>query len=257
LEAARSSTTDTMPEVENNPARIDALILCGGKGSRLRPAVQDRPKVLAPVGSGRVFLDILLAQLKEIGFRRFILCCGYLHEQVVQFCEERYKEEDFVFSIEEKPLGTGGAIKNAEEWVRGDWFAVFNGDSLCTGDIGSVFGSSAPAECYGGVILIEDRMRDDVGRVIFSEKSRCIKVFNEKGEKNSFWINSGVYFFQRRIFARITAGFRSLEKEILPSLSSENKLYAWPIEGEVFDIGTPERLSDFAGDYSGNRDVAV
>ena len=95
----------------NTTAEIDVLVLCGGVGSRLHPLISDRPKGMALIG-GRPFLDILVEDLLKQGFRRIIFCVGHLKEQIIA----RYKSRDdaeYLFSQEDVPLGTGGAVQNA------------------------------------------------------------------------------------------------------------------------------------------------
>jgi len=107
----------------------DALIVCGGLGTRLQAVVSDRPKGLATI-SGRPFLDILVEELLQQGFDRLIFCTGHGSDQVAAHYSGRSGEQ-FVFSAEDHPLGTGGAVRNALPHVRSDPFAVVNGDSFC------------------------------------------------------------------------------------------------------------------------------
>src|SRR5690349_21298843 len=109
---------------------IDAAILCGGKGTRLQPVISDLPKGLAPV-RGRALLDILVEDLVAQGLRRIILCVGHMKEQIISHFSGR-RDADFLFSEETAPLGTGGAVKNAAEFIRSDPFLVMNGDSMCS-----------------------------------------------------------------------------------------------------------------------------
>ena len=91
----------------------DVVILCGGLGTRLRSVVDGTPKCLADV-SGKPFLFYLLEQCRRYQFTRIILCTGYLHEQIVSFVDtDAFSDMDILFSKEESPLGTGGALFNA------------------------------------------------------------------------------------------------------------------------------------------------
>ena len=109
-------------------AAIPAVILAGGLGTRLRPAVADRPKGLAPVG-GRAFLTYLLAQLEAAGFQKAILCTGYRGDQVQRELGAAYGSLPLVYSPESEPLGTAGAIRRALPRIDSDLCLVMNGDS--------------------------------------------------------------------------------------------------------------------------------
>jgi len=108
----------------------DVLILCGGLGKRLRTEVGDSQKVMARIND-RPFLDILLEYLKFQGFKRCILCVGYKADLVEQYYSGHSQGFEIAFSKEEEPLGTGGAIKNAREFVHSDQFFALNGDVFC------------------------------------------------------------------------------------------------------------------------------
>ncbi len=99
-------------DVSNNAqaaSKVTALILAGGLGTRLRPVVNDRPKVLAPVG-GRPFLAFLLDQIAQAGIARAVLCTGYLGEQIEATFGRQYRGLQLAYSVERQPLGTGGAL---------------------------------------------------------------------------------------------------------------------------------------------------
>ena len=95
---------------------VDVVILCGGLGKRLRGIIKNRPKPMALI-NGRSFLDYLIFYLVKFGFRRFILCTGYKKSSIKRYYAKRYKNFEFVFSEENVPLGTGGAVKNAKKFI--------------------------------------------------------------------------------------------------------------------------------------------
>src|ERR1700751_2704735 len=104
---------------------ITGAILAGGSGTRLRPILIGRPKVLAPV-SGRPFLTYLLDQLSEAGIRKAVLCTGYLAEQVKSAVGERYGDLQILYSQEDRPLGTAGALGLALPLLDSEPVLVFN-----------------------------------------------------------------------------------------------------------------------------------
>ncbi len=113
---------------------MDVIILCGGLGMRLRDVVGDRPKSMAEI-SGRPFLDILVDYVARYGFTHFILCTGFKGDLIKRYYKNKRGRLIFVVSDEDQPLGTAGAIKNAESFIESDMFLVLNGDSLCEIDI--------------------------------------------------------------------------------------------------------------------------
>ena len=218
---------------------IDVIILCGGLGKRLRPAVSDRPKALAEI-KDKTFLDILIDNLLEHGFKNIILCVGYLKEQIKDHFnyETDYNIE---FSEEEYPLGTGGALKNARSLIKSDTFMVMNGDSICNVDFKDFFDFHIDKKAVLSMVLTRSQDGEDYGNVAL-DNSRNITSFKEKVDsKGECLINAGVYMMQNEIFSYMPdeTSF-SLEYDLFPKLIT-NKCYGYIIENELLDIGTPER----------------
>src|SRR5690242_7501679 len=115
---------------------ITAAILAGGLGSRLRPVLVDRPKVLAPV-AGEPFLTRLFNQLSAAGIRKVVLCTGYLAEQIKGTFDEHYGSLRIHYSQEAHPLGTAGSLRLALSLMDSDPVLVLNGDSYCSVDLTS------------------------------------------------------------------------------------------------------------------------
>ena len=115
---------------------IPIIVLCGGQGTRLRSVVSDRPKVLAPLGT-QTLLDSIIAMLRKAGFKKIILSVGYLKEQVKRYCEKRGYQ--VIFSEEDEPLGTGGAVKAALQHITSNLFFVMNGDTIFNPDFSELY----------------------------------------------------------------------------------------------------------------------
>ena len=109
--------------------QLQAIVLAGGYGNRLRTMIADVPKPMAPIG-GRPFLSYVLDDLAEHGFRVVVLAVSWLHEVIVNAFGDRYRGMELRYSIEPKPLGTGGAIRQAFELVDEDFAFVLNGDTF-------------------------------------------------------------------------------------------------------------------------------
>ncbi|OGM62422.1 hypothetical protein A3A76_00340 [Candidatus Woesebacteria bacterium RIFCSPLOWO2_01_FULL_39_23] len=218
---------------------IDVVILAGGKGSRLRTIVSDRPKPMAEI-EGKPFLDILLNHFRGMGLGRFILCTG----ERADFIEDYYKkkkEGDISFSREPMPLGTGGAIKNAEALINSDPFFVVNGDSFCKVYLPQFTEFHKQKGALLSIVLIESDNTNEFGSVYLDHSNRIIG-FEEKEEKNGIsYINAGIYLFKKEILCMIPANTKySLEYDLFPKLVGK-EMYGFPTKAELVDIGTPAR----------------
>lgn len=218
---------------------IDVIILCGGLGKRLRPAVSGRPKVLAGVDD-KTFLDILIDDLLRCGFQNIILCVGYLKEQIKEHFNYD-KDYNIIFSEEEVPLGTGGAFKNARLLIKSDTFIVMNGDSICNLDFNEFFDFHINKKAVLSMVLVRSQETQDYGNVALDGSQR-IRRFEEKMDNNGeCLINAGVYMMQKEIFSYMPdENHFSLEYDLFPKLVKD-KFYGFITENELIDIGTPER----------------
>lgn len=230
---------------------IDVIILCGGKGTRLKPLVSDRPKVLAEV-NGIPFVTLLINYVASFGFRRFILCIGYRGEQIRKYCKynnDRFSHLQVVFSEEKRLLGTAGAIKNAAGLIRSSPFLVMNGDTFCRLDFKRFLDFYFKKQAKVSLALAKFRMGADTGKVRLSESGEVIQ-FDEKKKTmgNCRFVNTGIFLMERSILLNIPARKRfSLEHDLFPSLI-EKKLYGFNSEEDFIDIGTPRSYKK-AGEF--------
>jgi NDP-sugar pyrophosphorylase family protein len=229
----------------DNLQGIDAVILAGGLGTRLRETVKDVPKVLAEV-SGAAFLDIILEYLAKEGFKRVVLCTGYKAEDIEKRYGGAFKGMSIVFSREETPLGTGGAIKQAKTLIQSDPFVVLNGDSFCRIDFRQLVRTHTKTRRVGTITvsIVDDSC--DYGCVEIDQKTLVVKGFYEKqgpraGLAQKKVVNAGVYCFSQSLFSMMPQDSKfSLEKDFFPKLIG-GQLFAWKTQESFFDIGTPER----------------
>jgi NDP-sugar pyrophosphorylase family protein len=219
---------------------LDAIILAGGKGTRLRSVVADRPKPLAQV-DGKPFLDILLEQLAAFAeVRTVVLATGYLADMI----RERYEgNRRFGFEIrlspEEQPLGTGGALLAALPMVESDNILVLNGDSYVDVDLRRLvsFHASQGAALTMTVVEVVDTSR--YGSVELDSSKARVVGFTEKGDRGGpGFINAGCYLFSREVLSTRRRGPSSLERDIIPEL--RDGTFAYVSTGRFIDIGTPE-----------------
>lgn len=230
-------------------AGSDVLVLCGGLGLRLRPAVADRPKPLADV-DGRPFLDLVLDHAASFGARRFILCAGFKGERI----RERYSPaptagadsrpdggREIAVLCEDRALGTAGALRHAASLLHSPDVLVLNGDSLCRADLGAFLGFHARHGGEASVVLAPREEGTDYGVATLDPRGRVASFAEKAPAREGQLVNAGIYLFSRRLVSALPAAPSSLEQDVLPALSREGRLWGWPVSERVLDIGTPER----------------
>lgn len=223
---------------------MQALILCGGLGTRLKEAVPDLPKSMAPI-RGKPFLEILLRSLAKKGVRDFVLATGHLSEAIESYCEGGACWDVRIrYSREPAPLGTGGAVKLAEP-LLGDRFLVLNGDTFVDLDPAAL---EAKLDATGAPLVMLLRRvpaPERYGAVVTDGEGRVIS-FTEKGVKGGSLINAGVYLVRKEALALIEPGKAvSLEKEWMPTLLARRAegapgIHGVETDGLFIDIGIPE-----------------
>ncbi len=219
---------------------VTAAILAGGLGTRLRDAVADRPKVLAPV-AGRPFLAYLLDFLAAASVRRIVLLIGFRSDQVRSAFGDRRDEMTLAYSEEPSPLGTGGALRAAMDLIDSETILLLNGDSYCRLSLASfaAFHRRRGAEASLALARVDDAGR--FGRVATAPDGRVTAFAEKEAGGGSGWINAGVYLFQRSLLEEIpTSRPVSLEREMLPAWIEKRAVYGRRSRGPFLDIGTPE-----------------
>ena len=220
---------------------IDVLILCGGQGTRMRPVLADKPKILIDLG-GKPFLDILLKNLATQGFQRIILSVGYLKEQIINhFATNTDKKIQIEFATEDTPLGTGGAVKKAKSLIKSDNFLIMNGDSLCLVDYQKFYENHLDKGALISMVLNKVADTSDYGEVKLDDGNKIVN-FNEKGGgKKSGLISAGIYFMRKNIFSYMPKESNfSLEYDFFPKIL-DKPCYGFVSEEEFIDIGTPKK----------------
>ena len=229
---------------------VSIAILAGGKGTRLRQVVWDRPKPLALV-AGQSFLEHILARLGRDNFHEVTLCVGHMSEMVeATLGRERYGMR-LRYSREQTPLDTAGALRHALPHLPGSHILGLNGDTFLDISYADFVARARGADTDAVLGLIRRADAGRYGRVLLDKTGR-VRVFSEKAEGAAGWVNAGIYFFRRELLADLSAGPLSLERNVLPELAASGRLAAVPLECEFIDIGTPEsyaqaqRLPQFA-----------
>jgi D-glycero-alpha-D-manno-heptose 1-phosphate guanylyltransferase len=218
---------------------MEAVVLAGGMGTRLKQRVADRPKPMALV-AGRPFLDYVLASLERAGVRRVVLAVSYLASQISDHYGSRWNSLELDYSLETAALGTGGGFRLAMEKIRGDTFWALNGDSLLECDFKKMKTTHQAEHADLTIALRKVPDASRYGAAVWNGGQ--ITGFQEKGGANgAAWINGGVYFCPKKVLNSSPLGQKfSFEKEILEVGSSTKKIWGVPCEGFFIDIGVPE-----------------
>lgn len=224
------------------PDRVDAIILCGGAGTRLRSVSGGVPKSLMTV-SDRPFLQLLLAQLQRHGFHRVILATGYGAEAIRCQLGGRFSTLELVYSCEQFPLGTGGALRHAAKAVQTPNCLVMNGDSYTDVDLGQFAKEHVETQAQASLVVVPADERCDSGSIAIDNSGNLIEFLEKQGHGAGRYVNAGVYALQSSILFEIPDDIPvSLEKQLLPGwIHAGLTLRAFLHCGKCVDIGTPER----------------
>ncbi len=220
---------------------LKAVILCGGKGERMRPITYEMPKPLLPV-QGKPILQHILDLLTKYDIRDVTFAVGHLKEKIRNYFGDglnygiraSYVEED-------NPLGTAGPLKFFEGRVN-ETFIVSNGDELKDIDIDEMLLRHKRNKAFATIALSEVKNPNAYG--VARLDGEKILEFVEKptiGNEPSKFINAGFYFLEPEIFKFIPDGFAMLERDVFPKVAKEGKLYGYKFKGQWFDTGNLER----------------
>jgi mannose-1-phosphate guanylyltransferase len=218
--------------------RLEAAVLCGGLGTRLREAVPGLPKALAPVG-GRPFLERLVEQIGGWGVERVVLCSGVGAAAI----RERFGGwAGIEFSEEREPLGTAGALALARPRLQTDPVVVLNGDSMVpTLDFAAFWAAHRSAGRAGAMVVVAADERRDAGTLALGPDGRVAAFAEKVAAPGAGYVSAGIYMLSQALLAMIPAGRAvSLEREMMPQWV-EHGLHGYVHGGALVDIGTPER----------------
>jgi D-glycero-alpha-D-manno-heptose 1-phosphate guanylyltransferase len=215
----------------------EAIILAGGFGTRLKKIIDNIPKPMAPIGE-KPFLQIILDNLLGKKFNHIVLCVGYKYDVIQKYFGDNYKGIKITYSIENNPLGTGGAIKKGLKYCKNDFIYVFNGDTYIEIDtelIEKKYDSSINCMIVG--VRVEDAER--YGKILI--KDNFLTGFEEKGIKGSGVINAGCYVFQKNELESysIETNF-SIEYDYFIKNYATKKIPVIITNSKFIDIGIPE-----------------
>ena len=233
---------------------MQALILAGGEGTRLRPLTYTTPKPVMPL-AGRPFLSFMLDWAHGHGVDEVILSCGFLSDGVKRVLGDIYDGMRLRYVVEEEPLGTAGPVRLAlDEDVLEERLIVLNGDVLTDIDLTAELDQHART---GARVTLALYAVDDTASygVVPTDAEGRVEAFLEKaeGQTPTNRINAGAYIVEREVIESIPAGRPvSFERDVFPRLVGKG-LYGYLAEGYWIDIGTPQRYLESTWDLLAGR----
>jgi mannose-1-phosphate guanylyltransferase len=221
--------------------KLPAIILVGGQGTRLRPLTDRTRKDMLPLVD-RPLLAYTFEHLAGYGVERSIISCGYLPDQIEAVFGDRHDGMALEYAVEEKPLGTGGAIGFAARGLDGSFFAL-NGDSLREADLDAMVQFHQAKGAKATILLTPVADPSRYGLVRTSPDGR-VETFLEKPrpeEIDTDLINAGLYVLEPEVLDLVPEGRAvSIEREVFPQLAAEGSVYGIALPGYWLDVGTPE-----------------
>jgi D-glycero-alpha-D-manno-heptose 1-phosphate guanylyltransferase len=217
-----------------------AIVLAGGLGTRLRSVINDIPKPMADV-NGKPFLEYVLRYLSTMGIKKVVLSVGYKHEIIINYFGDSFMGMELTYSIEKKPLGTGGAIKQSLKFVDSKNVFVLNGDTIFLVGL-KIFYFFHISK--GSVLSIALKKVINSGRygTVEIDKDHKIKAFYEKQSKEGKGlINGGIYIINKEFFSSMNLPDEfSFEKDFLEKFYLSYGFYGLAFDNYFIDIGVPE-----------------
>jgi D-glycero-alpha-D-manno-heptose 1-phosphate guanylyltransferase len=216
---------------------MEAIVLAGGFGTRLRALVPDLPKPMAPV-AGRPFLEILLESMARQGFDRVVLAVGYLADRISAHFGTAFVGLSLAYVLEDTPLGTGGAVRAALERCRDAHVYVFNGDTFLDLEVAEV---ERHWHTHRAPIIIGRAVPDLARYGALRVVGGRVTGFLEKGRSGSGLINAGCYVLPRNLLDAHAIGAPfSLETDFLAGAVATSRFDFFQSRGLFIDIGVPE-----------------
>ena len=223
---------------------MQAVILAGGLGTRLRPFTYEIPKPMVPI-NGKPYLEYQLEYLRKQDIKNILILVGYLGEQISSYFGDGKKFGlDIQYSTESVPMGTGGGLKNAESLLEEDFLLIY-GDSFLPLEYGDVI--KKYNQCRSKALLCVYNNQEDtnvISNIALEEETHKILAYRKDVQDITLkYVDAGVLIVNKEVLKYIPyQQVISLEQYIFPILIKEGTLFAYPSNHRFYDIGTPERL---------------
>lgn len=222
-----------------------ALILVGGKGTRLREVVDDVPKPMADI-AGSPFLAHLITGLKQYGISSVTFLAGYMSEEIESYFGNGAEFGISVhYLIEKEPLGTGGALRNAADLIDDDeWYLVMNGDTFYDQPLDTFLRFDMEPETNVVIAGFQVPDRSRYGALEFDDSTKKLLGYREKADSEAGTVNGGLYLIKGAFISNLPGGKPfSLEKDVLSS--DTEGIQVFEMEGRFHDIGVPSAYANF------------
>lgn len=220
---------------------MQAIILCGGLGTRLRDVVKDVPKPMAPI-NGKPFMQIQVDKLIDAGVTKIVFAVGYKKEIIRDFFGDEYRGVPLVYSEEDFPLKTGGAMRQALGYIDEDYALILNGDIYTTIDYRDMVRQHVESGAVETLAAKPMKNFDRFGNVVLGDEGMTIVDFIEKQPTAQGNVNLGVYVLNKDIFDEyadeLGAAF-SHEVDYLTRHLHDRRHCAYLYDGYYIDIGIP------------------
>ena len=217
----------------------EAIVLAGGLGTRLQHVLPDIPKCMAPI-TGKPFLAFVLDYLENQEINKAILSVGYRKDHIINYFGTSYRSLEIIYSIENEPLGTGGAIKQAMDFCTNKFAFVVNGDTYFKPDLAALSNLHKKTEAD---ITVAVKQMDDISRygLVVADKDGRIIEFREKEKLSAGgWINGGIYLIKKTVFDTFQQQKFSIENDVFKVSCDNLRFHAFQTDAFFLDIGIPE-----------------
>lgn len=236
------------------PKVVQAVILAGGRGLKMRPFTFEMPKALFPVG-GKPVLEHIIERLRQFEVRDIIFTIGHLGERIKDhFGDGKKFGVSITYIVEDKPAGTAGALRLARKYLKPNTFLVAHCDILIDINLQDLIVFHKDQDTVATIALTSVVDPSSFGEVVLHGAK--ITKFIEKpkrGKQTSQLINCGLYLFENEIFQHIPKGKASLLEDIFPRLAKRKQLAGFIFEGRWADIGTPTSYERAIKEWGRNK----
>jgi NDP-sugar pyrophosphorylase family protein len=223
---------------------MQAVILAGGLGTRLRPLTAKRPKAMVSI-AGRPFLEYQIGLLRDAGIDDIVLCVGYLAEQIIDYFGDGSSfGVRLRYSVErERLLGTAGAVKQAEPLLTDIFFLTY-GDSYLRLDYRAVWDYFQRSHKLGLMVVYRNENRFDRSNVVVADG--LVKVYDkERTLPGMDYINFGVSLLRKEALSLVPSGIPYSQEEWYAQLIERGELLAYEVRERFYEIGSPRGLEEF------------
>ncbi|MDO9537826.1 MAG: sugar phosphate nucleotidyltransferase [Thermoplasmata archaeon] len=218
-----------------------AVIICGGMGTRLMPLTFDIPKPMIPV-HGKPFLQIIVEHFRDQGIKRFVFCTGRLHENIEAHFEDGEKfGVEITHSVEPEPLGTGGALLNARHLLDDVFFLAY-GDSYLPIELSGLQNLMTSNKAAGVITVYQNKDHLAPNNVRLATDGRVLDYVKKNPPDSMTGLEAGLSLFQKSVLDFAPGRIFSLEESILPQLINRGRLFGLLTPRRFYDMGTPEGL---------------